>query len=805
MEREQKPDSKPAQIKKERKGWQILISVIALVVLGSLVGTLAFVAADLPAWSEEQLTGANATLLFDDEGQVFYRLHAEEDRTAITLDKVPDDLIQAFIATEDQAFYEHHGINFKGIARAVISNIQTRDLTGQGASTITQQLARNAFLSSDKTWYRKAREALLAFRLEANYSKDEILGLYLNKIYFGAGAYGVQAAANTYFGKDISGLTLPESALLAGLVQSPSTYDPFLNFDAAKARQKIVLNSMVKCNFISQAQADEAWAEQIHLVKGQNSIERYGFFVDAVIEEALQKLKQNGIENPDYAIYRNGLKIYTTMDADLQLHGEEYFKDPAKFPSETKEGQPIQVGMAVIDHSSGEVKAIMGGREYKQQRGFNRATQAYRQPGSTIKPLTVYVPALEKGIMPYTVLDDSPISYKVGNEVWSPQNYDYTFRGLIPMRTAVQWSVNTYAVQLLDKIGVRSGFDCGKSLGLPLIDTPGKNDLGLAPLSLGGLTKGVTPLQMASAYGSIGNGGIYIKGHFITKIVDNKGLTVYEYKPAFSRAMSKETAWLMTNMLQTVVSSGTGTNARVPGVPTAGKTGTSEENRDCWFCGFTPTYCGAVWMGYDAHYTMNNQYGGNYPAKLLRSMLEKAHTGKKTASWSKPANIISVSVCSKSGLLPSGSCPEDQIITEYCVKQHTPKNTCPSHRTIVICKESGKLAGKFCPHTEVLSVVQVGSNSAEQSKIPTEKCDIHTDFNVPGLFKNTVKVCRDPIHKGKLYRANIPNASQTGGCPADHIEEIIVPPGERLPFCPLEEHQVKKQKPGDIVEQILNN
>ena len=269
--------------------------------------------------------------------------------------------------------------------------------------------------------------------------------------------------------------------------------------------------------------------------------------------------------------------------------------------------------------------------------------------------------------------------------------------------------------------------------------------------------------------------------------------------------MSKETAWLMTNMLQTVVSSGTGTNARVPGVPTAGKTGTSEENRDCWFCGFTPTYCGAVWMGYDAHYTMNNQYGGNYPAKLLRSMLEKAHTGKKTASWSKPANIISGSVCSKSGLLPSGSCPEDQIITEYCVKQHTPKNTCPSHRTIVICKESGKLAGKFCPHTEVLSVVQVGSNSAEQSKIPTEKCDIHTDFNVPGLFKNTVKVCRDPIHKGKLYRANIPNASQTGGCPADHIEEIIVPPGERLPFCPLEEHQVKKQKPGDIVEQILNN
>ncbi len=806
MVRGPKPGSKPAKQKMDRKSWMILLSIMILIGLGSVIGILAFVATDLPAWNEQQLTGADATLLYDDQGQVFSRLHAEEDRTAITLDKVPDDMIKAFIATEDQDFYDHHGVNFKGIARAVLSNIQSRDLTGQGASTITQQLARNAFLNFDKTWQRKVKEILLAFKLESVYSKDEIMGLYLNKIYFGSGAYGVQAASNTYFGKDANDLNLSESALLAGLVQSPSAYDPFQNFDAAKNRQKIVLNNMANCGYISYTEADEAYAAQIHLIKGQTGMGRYGYFVDAVVDEALEKLsKLEGYEDADNAVYRSGLKIYTSMDAGLQEHGEEYFKNPSNFPSETRDGQKIQVGMAIIDHSNGEVKAIMGGREYKQQRGFNRATNAYRQPGSAIKPLTVYSAALEKGLMPFTVLDDSPISFKMGNGIWSPKNYDNSYRGLIPMRTAVQWSVNTYAVQLLDKIGIRSGFQSGKSLGLPLIDSPGKNDLSLAPLSLGGLTKGTTPVQMAAAYGGIGNGGIYIKGHFITKIVDHKGTTVYQYKPKYTRAMSRETAWLMTNMLQTVVNSGTGTNAKVPGIPTAGKTGTSEENRDCWFCGFTPSYSGAVWMGYDARYTMHNQYGGGYPARLLKSMLQKAHTKKKTVAWSTPSNIVQIRICSKSGKLPSASCPEDHIISEYCVKQYAPKDMCNLHQTVVICKESGKLAGKYCPETQVISKVQAQPGSSDVSKIPTEICDIHKDFNIPGLFKNTVKICKDPRHEGKLYRAIVPNPSQSGGCPSVFVEEIVLPSGQKIPSCPLEDHQIKHQKPGEIIDNLIEN
>lgn len=797
--------SNPNQIatKKRMDGrsWLRLLIIVMLVGLGSVIGVLAFVATELPAWNEQQLTGFDTTLLLDDKGQVYSRLHAEEDRTAITLDKVPDQMVQAFVSIEDQDFYQHHGVNFKGIARAFLSNIQSRDLTGQGASTITQQLARNAFLTADKTWQRKVKEILLAFKLESIYSKDEIMELYLNKIYFGSGAYGVQAAANHYFSKDISDLSLAESALLAGLVQSPSAYDPFINFDAAKERQRLVLYNMVDCGYISSNTAHEAYAAEIHLVKANTTISRYGFFIDAVVDEAQEKLsKIKGYEDGDSAIYRSGLKIYTTMNAALQTHAENFFMNQANFPSETRDGQKIQVGMAIIDHQNGEIKSIMGGREYLQQRGFNRATDAYRQPGSSIKPLTVYSAALEKGFMPYTVLNDGPISFKTPGGVWSPNNYDFKYRGLIPMRTAVQWSINTYAVQLLDKIGIRTGFSMGKSLGLPLIDKAGKNDLALAPLSLGGLTRGVTPVQMAAAYGSIGNGGLYIKPHFITKIVDSKGVTIYEYKPKYTRAMSKETAWLMTNLLQTVVSSGTGTNARVPGVPTAGKTGTSEENRDCWFCGFTPSYASAVWMGYDAKVNMRDQYGGGYPAKMVRSMLQKAHEKKKSVNWTKPKDIVQVSVCSKSGKRPAATCGEGNVITEYCAKKFAPTEFCKQHTTVVVCKESGKLAGKYCPETEVRSFVS--SNDAGPDQIPTETCDIHKEVNIPGLFKATVWVCRDPRHGGNLYRANIPNISQTGGCPSEYLEEIILPPGQFLPTCSLAEHQVKRKNIGDIINML---
>jgi len=785
-----------------RSKWKTIFSFLLFAGIGLFLGVIVYSAYALPAFNEEQLTGANASLLYDDQGKIFWRVHAEEDRTSIELDKVPDSLIKAFIATEDKEFYNHHGVNYKGIARALLSNLQSRDLTGQGASTITQQLARDAFLSQEKTWQRKVKEILLAYKLESLYSKDEILELYLNKIYFGAGAYGVQAAANKYFAKDISELNLAESSLLAGLVQSPSRYDPYQNLEAAKARQWLVLLSMRDSHFISYSEAEEAHQAELVLKSGQSNSMNYGFFIDAVIEESIKHLsKVKGYKDADAMIYSSGLKIHTTMDAALQKHAEEYFKDPAHFPSETKNNNPIQVGMAIFDHSNGEIKAIMGGREYTNQRGFNRATSAFRQPGSAIKPLTVYAPALEKGYMPYTVLDDSPISYKVNNEIWSPKNYDHSYRGLISMRTAVQYSVNTYAIQLLDKVGISNGYETGKALGLNhLVNTPGRNDLGLSPLALGSLTKGASPVEMAAAYGSFGNGGYYAQPHFITKITDHHGRVLYAYKQPMKRALSADTAWLMNSMLQTVANSGTGTNGKVPGVPTGGKTGTSENNNDCWFCGLTPLYSGAVWMGYDETYTMQNQYGGGYPAKLFRSMMQKAHEDKEYQPWAKPHNVVLTSICSKSGKLPSSSCPDEQIISEYCVGKYIPKDVCTLHQKVTICRESGKLATKYCPDIYDQAMVQAKPGSAEETKIPTETCDIHTSFTIQSLFKNTVKICTDPRHEGKLYQAVTPHGGQSGGCPPAMIKEVVVNPGQHLAPCPLKDHQIHKGPGHDLID-----
>lgn len=796
------PPPKPSR----RKNWRLMLSILLLVGIGSLIGIVMFVATDLPAFDPQQLSGANATLLYDDKGQLFSSLHAEENRTEISLDEVPVDLVEAFVATEDKEFYNHHGVNFKGIARAVVRNFQSGDMTGQGASTITQQLARISFLTADKNWERKIKEMFLAFKLESIYSKEEIMELYINKIYFGAGAYGVQAAANTYFGKDATNLTLPESALLAGLVQSPSNYNPFSNFDKAKARQKIVLNSMASCGFISDTASSQAYDTPLHLIKVQNSAEKYGYYMDAVVEEALQILAGiKGYEDADSAVYRAGLKIYTTVNAPLQAYAEDFYKNPANFPNSSKNGPKIQVGMAIVANDSGDVKAIMGGRQYEQQRGFNRATNAYRQPGSSIKPLTVYSPALEQGKMPFTVLDDSPISYNTSSGVWSPQNYDNKYKGLITMRTAVQFSINSFAVQLLDLVGTRKSFDFGSSLGLSLVDSPGSNDLNLASLALGGLTKGATPLQMAAGYSCFGNSGIYNQAHFINKIIDNNGLVIFEYKPQPKRVMTEQTAWLMNNMLQTVVSSGTGTNAKVPNVPTAGKTGTSEYLTDVWFCGLTPVYSGAVWMGYDDQKNkMQNVFGGGFPALMFKAMMQKAHQGIKAGDWSMPSDIVQVSVCSKSGKLPSASCPQDQIISEYSRKAYVPTETCDVHQTVVVCKESGKLATKYCPETKVIATVKAGDNSAETTKIPTETCTLHTSFNLSGLLKNVVKVCTDPRNNGQQYKANVANPTQSGGCPTEYINEMVLPPGEHLPPCPLDNHQLKKQKPQDLIDKFLN-
>ena len=773
--------SKPPKSSRKINKARLLLSILLLVSIAFVAALSTYAAKALPAFDPQQLVGANTTLLYDLDGNVYNSLHGPENRMDVSLEQVPHELIQAFIATEDKEFYNHHGINVRGIARAVLRNFQVGDMTGQGASTITQQLARSSFLSNDKNWERKIKEMFLAFKIESTYSKDEILEMYLNKIYFGAGAYGVQAAAHTFFGKDVSELSLPEASMLAGLVQSPNNYNPFSNMEAAKSRQKLVLYSMTASGFIDSSQADQAYEDPIVLSQTKEVITSHGFYTDAVIDEATAILSQNqDYAGNDSIIYTTGLRIFTNLDPDLQDYAEEYFKKASNFPSGIKNGPQVQVGMALVDSSNGGVMAIMGGRKYEQVRGFNRATSAYRQPGSSIKPLTVYAPALEQGYMPYTSLNDAPVSYNTVNGVWKPANYDGVYRGYITMRTAVKYSVNTYAVQMEDKLGTRYGFDMGRALGLSLIDTPGTNDLNLAALGLGGLTKGVTPVQMAGAYAAFSNGGIFNQPHFINRIENLSGVTIYEFQPGGRRVMSPETAWLMNNMLQTVVESGTGTRAKVANVPTAGKTGTSEEFTDIWFCGVTPRYACAVWMGFDEQkYKMVNVAGGGAPALMFKAMMQKAHQGVSAGSWPMPVGVDKVTVCSQSGQKPGYLCP---AVTEYSLKSKAPTEVCSSSHTINICPQTGLRATQYCPDPVGITSVEVDADGKPTTIIPTDYCPLHTSEAPAKPTTNVVKICTDPRNQGKLYLAR-------PGCSPKYVYEIVLPVGQNLPSCPIDSHR----------------
>ena len=747
--------SKPVVRRRKKKGsfkkifLRVFLLIFALGVAFSLA-LLFYLIRSLPPWEPEKLTGANSTLIYDIDGDAAITLHAGENRIDVDLNQIPQDMINAFLATEDRKFYQHHGISLKGMARSLVANFTSGEMT-QGASTITQQLARQSFLTLEKSWIRKSKEILISFRIEANFSKDEILNMYLNKIPFGAGAYGAQAAAHIYFDKDISELNLAECSLLAGLVQYPSGYNPFFNFDAAKKRHRVVLNNMVEMGFIIQAQADQAHAEELVLTSGTTGTvpTRYGYYRDAVIDEAVKVLSENKIENPENAIYTGGLRIYTNLNPNVQLQMEADYADAANFPNQTQNDKPVESAMVVIENNTGGITALVGGREYTVQRGFNRATSAYRQPGSSIKPITVYSPALELGHMPFKVLDDSPISYQTGGGVWNPKNYDLRYRGLINMRTAVQNSVNTYAVQLLDEIGVRTAFDYGIAFGLSLTDQPGNNDLSLAPLSLGGLTYGVTPVEMASAYATIANQGIHIEPHLINKIEVYDGTILYEFKPVYTRVIREDSAWLMTSMLQTVVQSGTGTRAAISGVPVGGKTGTTDELTNAWFCGITPVYSAAVWMGYDdQNKPMYNVYGGDFAARLFKNSIQKAHEGISPGSFVIPENIVTVTVCSKDGKLPDVLTPVENRVSEFSTKEAAPSDYSSIYKSTAICSESQLLANGYCPEHVVQIMLDLPGSSHEPNKIPSEICQIH-DANTEDPF--FFPELRDPNHGNDLH------------------------------------------------------
>lgn len=525
-------------------------------------------------------------------------VHTLGGHLRVPLDQMAQHFKHAVIATEDAGFYRHHGVDKQGMIRAVIANIRAgrRD---QGASTITQQLARHLFFTREKQWKRKLREITASMQIEARYTKDEILAAYCNNMFYGADAYGVEEAANRYFSKHAADLTLGESALLAGLLQAPSRYNPYYHMDRALERRKVVLASMKETHYITSEQAQQAEKEEVVLRGTSIGPARGPFFIAYVRDMMIEKYGSN-------LVYNGGLKIYTTMDIELQEIAERAIReklgvldsllqDPVyETSSRTQQHDALEAAMVSIDTQTGAVKALVGGRDYTNSE-YNRAIQNMRQPGSGFKPF-IYLTAIDRlGYSPKTLVVDEPVTYTtdIGDE-WEPQNFSRWHRGPIVLKWALMKSVNVISAKLINEVGPATVIKYARRMGIT-----SKLDPYLS-LALG--TSGISPLEMASAYSVFSTEGIYHKPYVIARVEDSNGRILDETEVDGKRVINEQSAYLMLDMLRGVVLRGTG--AGIPGrygftVPCGGKTGTSSESKDVWFNGFTRELATSVWVGYD--------------------------------------------------------------------------------------------------------------------------------------------------------------------------------------------------------------
>lgn len=605
---------------------RIFLALVLVVIAGLGFGYIFAAYQSLPTVSNN-MRPAVSSQVFDIHGRLITTLHSDQNRLPIDINKVPQNLQNAFIAAEDNRFYDHIGIDPIGIVRAVVTNLTNRGIA-QGGSTITQQLAKNAFLSPEQTLKRKIQEAMLALEIERKYSKKEILEMYMNQIYFGQGAYGIQTAAKTYFDKDVDQLNVAQCAMLAGLPKSPNYYSPFNNPDEAKNRKNTVLDQMVKYKYISQADGEEAKKEDMGLTKKkvETENEETSSFIDYISTIVAKKYG-------DDALYKEGLKIYTTMDAEKQHAAIRALRQlPDSYTDEKGLTQP-QGAIVSIDPKNGHILAMVGGRG---QDSFNRAYQAVRQPGSAFKPF-VYVTALQHDMSPSTTFEDKPITY--GS--WSPKNAGGSYRGTVSMSDALALSINTVAVQAADKVGTKNIIANAKKMGITTLDESKDQNLAMA---LGGLTRGVSPLEMASAYGTFANKGVHVKPTAIIKIVDRSG-NVIESESSLkgsqseTRVMSEKEAYEMTAMLEGAINHGTGTGAAI-NRPAAGKTGTTDDNKDAWFVGYTPDIVTAVWMGDDSgSHSLGEVYGGTIPAEIWRSYMSVATEDSTDTDFDIPSGM----------------------------------------------------------------------------------------------------------------------------------------------------------------------
>ena len=610
--------------------------------------------------------------IYDRNGQVVSAIQSTQNRVSIPLSQVPKDVQSAFLAAEDLRFYQHPGIDPVRIFGAVRANFLSGDYA-EGASTITQQLVKLSHLSTRKTIARKLEEMYLALQLESRCTKDEILEMYLNYIYFGRGAYGIEAAAQAYFGVPASALTAAQGAALAAVVKAPSLYAPHLHPDANRQRRAYILRTMRENELLTQDAYDAALNEEIAPIPQTAQTAEYGWYTDAVLDEAEKRLSLQA-----EALLGSGYHIYTAFDPEQQDIIDGHFAQASSFPADAADGTQAQAAMASVDIRSGAVRALVGGRSYEVQRGLNRATQMRRQPGSALKPLAVYAPAIESyGYMTASVLNDTP--QKFGN--YSPRNSGNLYYGNVTVRTALKNSLNVAAVSLLNKIGVAAARDYLQKTGIELDD----RDWNLS-LALGAMTYGVSPVQLAAAYAPFGNGGVYYAPYLIERIEDAGGNILYQHETEGKRVLSEQTAYLMTSLLQTVTSSGTGAKLSQAGTPVAGKTGTVNMtgggNRDIWMAAYNSDISTAFWMGFDnpdaSHKLQGWVSGGDYTAAMAARFFKSYYADKEKPAFLQADGVVWLKIDVKSvewageAMLSSSSTPKKYSVSEVFLATNRP-------------------------------------------------------------------------------------------------------------------------------------
>lgn len=656
------------------------VKKVLLTILAALIGVLLLFCAafyvffDVPDWQKLDISKLSAlaqtSSMYDMNGELMSELRGSENRIIVSLDEIPLHTRQAFIAAEDLRFYDHRGIDVYRIFGALRSNLKSGSLA-EGASTITQQLAKLTHLSAEKTIRRKLEEINLAFQIEKVYNKDEILAMYLNTVYFGRGAYGIQAAAQAYFGVDAEDLTLNQSASLAAIIKAPSIYAPHISPSNNRSRRQYILSVMAENGFISQEEKQAALDESIWVLAQEAEKQLYSWYIDEALRESAELLGLSADE-----VIQGGFKIYTAYDARLQTIADEVYADSSFFPAAASDGTPIQSAMAVVDTNNGAVLAMIGGRDYTVRRGLNRATQMRRQPGSALKPLAVYGPALELGYTTASVLLDEKTSF--GG--YTPRNAGDRYYGLVTMRTAIRNSLNTTAVRLLEEIGLDASIQYLNKMGIPTRNS----DRNLS-LALGSMTYGVTPVELAAAYVPYANGGIYHQPYCVERIETVDGSNVYERKDSGKQVLSAQNAFLMTSLLQSVVSSGTGTRMLAANTPIAGKTGTvsmTGGNRDIWMTAYTPEISVAVWMGYDQtdakHKISNGITGGRNTASLAAAFFKKAYADREKPDFSQPDGLVWLTLDKRaltsrgSIMLASDKTPKEYRLSEVFAASNRP-------------------------------------------------------------------------------------------------------------------------------------